>query len=199
VIVAGPAGGVDVHPVLVTAVGVDRSCPVDPLVDRDEHLRVGCGAQAVIEEYARGIGGQDRIAAELSRLQHAGERPRTATVVAVGVPGLSEITGDGVELAPADHDVVRIGGIDADRRLVGGVTDDVVALGVDVGLDALVQAAHYRPARLGRLVFPADRCGRRWYGNFHVAYAGRNLDRDRFVGDSLLIGPTGRLALQCRR
>lgn len=61
--------------------------------------------------------------------------------MAIGTACLAEVGTDRIELPPGDDDVVRIRRVDGDRRLICGVSDDVVAELVDIDLHADEAAA----------------------------------------------------------
>jgi hypothetical protein len=60
--------------------------------------------------------------------------PGAPAVVGPGVAGLAEVGCDGVELTPGDGHAVGGAGVHGDGGLIGGVADDVVALGVGADL-----------------------------------------------------------------
>ncbi len=90
--------------------------------------------EAVIIEIAFRVHIQNRIGAELPRIDHAGEGPGFAAVFGISEAGLPEIAADVVELPPADNHAIRIGGIDSDGRFVGRIVVNVVAVFIHVYL-----------------------------------------------------------------
>lgn len=54
----------------------------------------------------------------------------------VGPTGLAKVGADGIKLPPSDGDDVGVCRIDGDRGFVGGVKDDVSAVGRDIDLNA---------------------------------------------------------------
>jgi len=141
--VAGPTGSVDVDPLLVAAVGEHRRTPGGAGVVRDEdvgrvHTVIG---QTVEVQGAVGCELEHRIGAEDPGVENGAVGPVATAVGGMGVTRLTEVTGDGVELAPADGDPKPVAGVDRDGRLVGGIADDIGpgAVGVDLDVDVFAQ------------------------------------------------------------
>src|SRR5262249_49905769 len=87
------------------------------------------------EEVPERVEAEDGVAMEHARGDLACV-PGQAAVGGVSDTGLSKGGLDGVELTPTDRHPARVGGIDGDRRLVGGVAEDVGAVRIDVHLNA---------------------------------------------------------------
>src|SRR5207247_4503211 len=91
-----------------------------------------------------------------SGAEDAGQGPGLAAAEGVRPARLAEVRRDGIELPPADDHVQRIHGVDGDRRLVGGVPDDVVLRPVDIDLDALIRTSQdSESGRAGGKVIPS--------------------------------------------
>ena len=132
-------GLVDDHPLLVTTVSVGAAIPRRATVGGFEDVTPVVGTlegQAVVIEVALHVGIEHRVGAEHAGLDLAGESPALPAVGGVAPPSLAKIAADRVELPPADAHAARVRHVDRDRRLVGGVTDDVVAVLVHVDLHA---------------------------------------------------------------
>ena len=129
---------VDGEPFLIAAVRSSVRGPLRP------GLSAICGApdvaaecvhqQAQIVKISRFIVVQHRIAAENVVLQNAWKMPRETGVRAVTIAALAEVRCPSVKLPPADGDLIAICRVNCDRRLVRGVTDDVVTVRIDVHL-----------------------------------------------------------------
>ena len=139
VTVADTAGLVDHHPLLVATLGRRAGIPGQAgfggTEDVAEIVAAALDREAIVINPSLRIRIQHGIGAEDARLDHPGEGPGLSAVGGVAVARLAEIARDGVELPPADHHLVRIGGVHGDGRLVGGVADDVLSESVDVHLD----------------------------------------------------------------
>ena len=92
--------------------------------------------QTEVEELAVAIGIQNRIAPKDITLQNAGENPGGAAVRGVAITGLTEVRRDAVKLPPSHGHAVVISWINCQRRLVRGVADNIVAVAIDIHLDA---------------------------------------------------------------
>jgi len=90
--------------------------------------------ETIIEENARLIRGGYWIAAEEARLQHARKRPGQSSVGRISITGLAEIRGNIIELPPADSHSQGVGRVNCNGWFVRGVTNDVIAAGIDVHL-----------------------------------------------------------------
>ena len=75
-----------------------------------------------------------RIATKHVVLQDTGKRPCEAGIGSITPAALSEVGGNIVELPPADRHLVAICGVNRNRALVRSVTEDVLAILIDVGL-----------------------------------------------------------------
>ena len=80
------------------------------------------------------IRAQDWVAAKDVVLKDAGESPRGPAITGVCPARLPEIGSNTVKLPPPDGHAVVIGRIDANRRFIGGIVSNVVAVGIDVDL-----------------------------------------------------------------
>ena len=92
--------------------------------------------QAEIEEISGVVRIQYRITAEDIVLQNTGKSPVKPTVGRIAITCLAEVGSVGIKLPPTYGDLVTIRRIDCNRRLVRGVTYDVVATRVDIYLIA---------------------------------------------------------------
>src|SRR5439155_1857810 len=105
-------------------------------VERAPHVVKKCLEKAEIEKTPCVIGVQDRVAAEDIILEHAGEGPGGAAVAGISPSGLPKIGRNAVELPPADYHLAVVCWVHGDRRLVGGVSGDVLPAPVDINLMA---------------------------------------------------------------
>lgn len=78
----------------------------------------------------------DRIAAKNSRFQNPGKGPVDASVRSIPPAALPEVRRYIVKLSPTNRHPAAIGRVNRDRTFVSGVTDDVIAICVDVHLVA---------------------------------------------------------------
>ena len=92
--------------------------------------------QAEIEEISGVVRIQYRITAEDIVLQNTRKSPVKASVGRIAITCLTEVGSVGIKLPPTYGDLVTIRRIDCNRRLVRGVTYDVVATRVDIYLIA---------------------------------------------------------------
>ena len=93
------------------------------------------------------------------------------------MPCLTEIRGYTVELTPSDRHPIRIRRVNAQRGLVSGVADDVVAVGIYVNLVRGVRPERHDHAR-GKFKSPGNYRGGRVLNMFEVRFAER-LSRQR--------------------
>jgi hypothetical protein len=105
-------------------------------IQRAPHVVTKCLQEAEIEKTTYLIGVQHRIAAKDIIFQDTGKRPRRAAIRRVSIAGLPEVGLYAIELPPTDCHFAPVRWINCNRRLVGSVADDVVAIGVDVYLKA---------------------------------------------------------------
>ena len=94
------------------------------------HVRL----QAEIEELPDLVGLCHRVTAEHVILQNTRERPMNAGIGRVTPPTLSKVRGNIVELSPGDCHLVAICGINRNRTLVRSITNDVLAILINVDL-----------------------------------------------------------------
>src|SRR4029077_7248143 len=79
---------------------------------------------------------QDRIAAEHVTFQNAGKRPGRAAVSGISPAALPEVGQYAVKLPPTNGHFVTVGGINGNGRLIGSVAQNIVAVSIDVHLEA---------------------------------------------------------------
>src|SRR5262249_51487235 len=96
-------------------------------------IRVNIPKAQEIETALR-IRGQHRVAAEL--VGGAPDRPGGPAIGRKGIARLPEIAVRADKLPPTDSHAIRIGRVNAERRLVGGITHNVLAERSDVYLKA---------------------------------------------------------------
>ena len=132
--------------------------------------------QTEIEKVPCFIGIQHRITAEHVIFQNTGKRPGHAAIGGISPAALPEVGQYAVKLAPTDCDLVAVGWINGNGRLIGSVAENIVAIGIDVHLETDEWAElrdHSRPslepvcAQAGYRKIPAARSdgGRRaWPG-----------------------------------
>src|SRR4029450_6512197 len=89
-----------------------------------------------IEEIADLIGVCHWVAAKDVVFQDTRERPVYAAIDGITPAGLPEVGGNVIELSPGDCHLVAVRGINGNGALVRGVTDDVLAVRIDVDLVA---------------------------------------------------------------
>ena len=133
------AGGrVNRHPLLVPSQRRPRRLPGRPAVSRAQQVagkRVRVGNAKVIKNPVN-VRRQNRVAAKRPWLQIAGKSPVQPAIGGIGHTGLPEIAVGGIKLSPAHGHAIGIGGINAKRRLVRRVANDVLIGGVDINLVA---------------------------------------------------------------
>src|SRR5260221_12634651 len=92
--------------------------------------------QAEIVKLTVRVTGQNRIAAENVGLQNAARGPVHDAIGRVSPAGLPEVAADTVELPPPNGHSPGVGRINAERRFICGVTDNVLPRGVHIHLVA---------------------------------------------------------------
>ncbi len=170
--------GVDREPLLVAAVGVDVGRPGGEVVERavDGGRIVGRVVQARVENRSIGRRNEHRIGTEDAGAEDALRLPTAAAVERHVDAGLAEVAGDRIELPPADRDPSAVEPRHRERRLVGGIADDVETVSVDIHLHAH-EGTEEGPS--------GGRFGRR-----KVRFRDRRL-ADVFMGHALLRGERG--------
>ena len=133
-----PLRGVHRGPLLVAAVGVGRCLPAGEVVERAVDLGpvARVRVQRRVVDGAVGRRGKHRVGAEDAGAEHALRLPTAAAVERHVDAGLPEVAGDRIELPPADGNSPAVEPRHRERRLIGGIPDDVVAAGVDIHLHA---------------------------------------------------------------
>jgi hypothetical protein len=130
---------VDRKPFLVTSMGRPALRPAlasirrRPYVITEERL-ILVRLKTEIEKFSRFIAVCHGIAAKNIIFQDTGERPVYAAIGSITPTRLPEVGVNTIELPPGDHHLVRICRVNRDRRLIGGVAEDVVAAGIHVCL-----------------------------------------------------------------
>lgn len=85
------------------------------------------------------IGVQDRVATKNIALENAERNPRRAAIDCVRESSLAKIGRHAVELPPTNTHFVSVRRVDANRRLICGIANNVVAIRINVDLIARVR------------------------------------------------------------
>src|SRR6266853_892484 len=96
--------------------------------------QVNVRLEAQIEKLPDLIGICHRVAAEDVILQNTGERPSGATVGRESPAGLPEVGGNVVELSPGDCHLAAVRGVNGNRALIRGVSEDILPTRIDIHL-----------------------------------------------------------------